>query len=313
MDIPFLRAYSNKETLWKILSGVGIILLGVILLLTLLPNWSEVSRDRNKELGKVSNTNSEAQIKGGSQAKVVSNIAGPNFVESWTPASDNLTKQSTKQSTNISPPPPIVIDDKGTTLEFIKFADTTTRINNTSISKSLTPSSRPPLNTKDIYFSNSKNDPYLVPEITKTKENKVEINMNATPPTTKNISRVDKLFAVGESIKNKELEISILVKAEKINNSILTNEENPTEKPQIKLRAVNKKGVNKWFKMSQEVPLGEWQLIKGITMINPQTDFLHIRAQCGSNYKLSFIPQLKVSFPKKGNSNEKIKRSAIKK
>jgi hypothetical protein len=87
-----------------------------------------------------------------------------------------------------------------------------------------------------------------------------------------------------------------MVKAEKINPSAT---EALTKNPEIKIRTISENGVNRWLNLPQEIQLGQWQQIGGVTSISSSIDFLNLRVQCGENYRVTFIPEIKVTLPKK--------------
>lgn len=317
--MPYNPLNLNSNKLWKILSILGIGILGLILILgvflVILPKINIAPRT-TQDLGTVS-TNTNTPNQPNNRPKVVSNVVGPPFKENWNPATPTPSTGIAKDTRYKKKPPaftPIVLDGKGTKLEFLDYIGGNKSVNNSGVARGLpeggqTALIHPVLNSQNIYFSNNKNDPSLSPTISKTKEDKLVITINQTPPPIKHTSRVDKLFVPNESIKQKYVEVNVLVKAERINPLIESqtdsSKESPNEKPQLKIRTISKKGSNEWFKIPQEIPLGEWQRIGGKVLIRSNTEFIHMRAQCGENYRVSFVPEIKVSIPKKTKERKK--------
>jgi hypothetical protein len=311
----------NKTKVYKLLTIAGtIILAGIIIAI---PALESPEPTKNKELDKISKPKAQ-------NLKIVSDVVGPTFQENWNPSPKSQKSQASQTTAakeqellNIVPIP---IEGKEAKLEFLKYRDVTKRIINTASPKTTDGElSSPPLNVKNVFFSNNKNNPKYQPLIKIGENNKIEITINPInqpPPPKETKVIVDKLFNVTDSIRDKTLKVEMFVKAEKFENKsaqlkqpaqpaqppTIKKEENTSidkspKLPSIKLRLITEKGTQNWLNISQEISPtnkkgGEWVKIEGNVKIKADAELINLRAECNEHYSLSFMPEIKVSLAK---------------
>ena len=311
-DLDAVPAKNNL--LYKVLSGVGLLLLGGIILL--LPNIIIEKEKTDKELTKILDA-SELQNQKSTKknlSKTISSIIAPAFEENWgmvgaqvdSPSTQTPQKKPRRKPTVFTP---IVIDEKGGKLEFTRYSKFNGRIKNTLKAKNLVNREEisslnpPPLNTVNLYFSNQKNLQDQAPLLGKTEEGKLLVTINdnksqSNTPPEQNTSRIDKLFPLNPQIKGKNIEVSVMVKFDKIHGVEPSNKEVNWEEAKVQLRTISQNSINNWLDIPNKIPIGQWTSISKEVNFPPSIEFLNLRAESSENYQIQIIPEIKVTLQK---------------
>jgi hypothetical protein len=305
---------TKNNLLYKVLSGVGLLLLGGIVLL--LPNIIMEKEKTDKELTKILDASELQNQKSTNKnlSKTISSIIAPAFEENWgmvraqvdSPPTQTPQKKPRRKPTIFTP---IVIDEKGGKLEFTKYSKFNGRIKNTLKAKNLVNKEEisslnpPPLNTLNLYFSNQKNLQDQAPLIGKTEEGKLLVTINdnksqSNTPPEQNTSRIDKLFPLNSQIKGKNIEVSVMVKFDKIHGVEPTNKEVNWDEAKVQLRTISQNSINNWLDITNKIPIGQWTRISKKLNFPPSIEFLNLRAESSENYQIQIIPEIKVTLQK---------------
>jgi hypothetical protein len=279
---------NSQNKTWKILSIIGAICL--TLLIAFFAMTGSKKSNIRKEIDKVDD---KTTSKNDLVSKVVADVQGPNFNENWSQASrTGKAPQFTAK----------VINQKGVKLDYCPSNQIKKRLENAYSWSNPTPGvkrPRPPgLIPGHIYFSNTKNDPSIVPDVTENEEGKLEITLKNSETQSGVISQIDRIFPINETLRGKTIRLSVQAKADQLNPIDPGKGEKEIEKPQIKFRSIGEKIVGPWLAASTKVEIGDWSTVGGIGQIHKDAKFLNIRAQAGENYSLTVIPEIKVSIQK---------------
>ena len=299
----------SNNKLWQILTLIGTVILGCLFLF--LPNSFLKNEKTDIELAKVGQVDSNSQTKGANleqthtsnnskKSRLIADFKAPAFEEKWS-RKDNVVIRKTKAPSTFEP---ITLNEQGAKLQFLPYIKTSSLIIETARATPLKTNEGELLNTKDIYFSNSLNDPRLRPSVKPLEDGRINVIINEAPPPTKNTSRVDKIFVVTPNMVGRHLTLTLLAKAENLNRKENTEQiKKERKKPRVLLRTISERGANNWLKMSRVLPTeannpeipGGWVKIEGDLNINPSIKLLHLRAQTGENYRLELIPEIKAT------------------